>query len=696
MTKIMLELMTKHSIHKYINNSFVYFSLGLVLISILSLFIFSRSVYLSSERRLEDIVNKVDLQATVGIRNSRNNLLVAETVMKEYLKSKKTLDENYVGTILASAIYYNIAQKDIYFAIGKKYLKNIPSNLPGQIVLATRKPLEQIQQNRQLIDIDSDAINKNYDIQVYNHGIYFNSKNEIWFHHPIINKGLLTYVPIYFDRTYINDWLVTLSRAVYDKSNELIGVVGIDFVVSDLQKIYKSFSNEWGMILFQNTDGRMLFDNHSAEGGITQDSINFKASIFSYLGSNREINNQINTIQHRKINGKWMVYRISHLSKFPWTVMVYRPVSAFYAPILPFAIMLVAVVLCLLIGFIFYLKHIKNQFLPVIDNFVEAIRRDVKLVKENKTMAGKYDEPNILEISEIVKCINMLFEVVNENFKNYQSELEKNIKIKEELEVLVVKKTEQLIQKEKMAALGVMTAGIAHEIKNPLNLICSTAEIIAMQLEKIEMAGLIQEKDIWEKFERIKTSNKILITNGKRVDNIIRTLLMQSRTGGSAELQKILLDEVIQTSLDFILVINRPKINNQITLEYVKPKVPIYVWANPVNLGRVFINIFDNSVYAITKKLNNAAYQAEIKIEVNVIHDMVRIKIRDNGIGMTKDQLTNATTPFFTTKPAGEGSGLGLSFVYENVKDLGGSIEIDSEENKYTEITITLPIKDDV
>jgi two-component system NtrC family sensor kinase len=319
----------------------------------------------------------------------------------------------------------------------------------------------------------------------------------------------------------------------------------------------------------------------------------------------------------------------------------------------------------------------------------------VKLVKENKTISGKYDESNIIELSEIIRGMNQLFEVVNENFINYQIELEKNIKIKNDLETLVVKKSEQLIQKEKMAALGVMTAGIAHEIKNPLNLICNTAEIISLQLEKIEISGLVNDKDIVERFEKIKNSNKILTANGKRVDNIIRTLLMQTRTGNSSEHQKIVLDEIIKTSLDFILVINRPKINNQINISFQKPDDKIFILANPINLGRVFINIFDNSIYAITKKLRQTAYNAEIKIEVSVIYNMVEIRIRDNGVGMNKDQLKNALTPFYTTKPAGEGSGLGLSFAYDNIRDLGGNLEIVSEENEFTEIIISLPLKED-
>jgi len=683
------------SVHKYINNSFIFFSVGIVLISILSLFVYGRGVYFSSEKLLEEIVHRVDSQATVGIRNTRNNLLVAETIMKDYVAKKKPLDINYVGTILASTIYYNIVQKDIYFSISEKYIKNLAGNPTGQVVFATRKKLEFVQKKNKDFDEDTYFI-RNYDIQVYNHDVYLKNKSEVWYYDPINNSKHLTYVPPYYDFTYIKDWLVTLSRAVYDNSNQLIGVVGIDFVISDLKKVYKTITGEWGMVLFQQKDGKILFDNYSAEGGITKNSPGYKETIYPYIGSAKEINRQVNIIQHRMINGKWFVYKISPIEKFPWMVMVYRPLTAFYAPVAPFAFILIIVIFCMMIGLIYYLKHIQNQFLPVIDNFVKAIRRDVKLVKENKTISGRYEEPSILEISEIVKCINSLFEVVNENFKNYQTELEKNIKIKEDLEVLVMKKTEQLVQKEKMAALGVMTAGIAHEIKNPLNLICSTAEIIAMQLDKLEMSGLIQDKDIWEKFDRIRSSNKILTTNGKRVDNIIRTLLTQTRSGSSVDQQKVLLDEIIQTSLDFILVINRPKINNQITLNYTKSKEPIYIWANPVNLGRVFINIFDNSIYAITNKLEISQYEAVLDIQIKVIFNMVEIKIRDNGIGMSKEQLNNATTPFFTTKPAGEGSGLGLSFVYENVKDLGGSLDIESEENRFTEITITLPIKDDV
>jgi two-component system NtrC family sensor kinase len=682
------------SIHKYFTNSFFLFSLAIVAISLLSLIVYGRGVYQSSEQRLENIASQYELQTTNGIRNARNNLLVAETVLKEFVMKDKVIDKDYVGTILASAIYYNKTQKDLYFAVAEKYLNGLPGKPPGQIVFATRKMADLKAGFGKVLDFDSSFI-KNYDIQVDTRDIYLKDKNEIWYRHPVMNKGLLTYVPPYYDNTYIKEWLITLGRAVYDQNNDLVGVVAVDYVIGNLKELFEKLINDWGVIFFQSTDGKILFDIQSKEGGIVTQTEGFKETITTYLGSIQNLINSEEKIQHKKIGDQWFVYRITHLKNFPWMIMVYRPLTAFYAPIIPFATMLFGFVLCTLIGFIFYLKQIQNRFLPAINNFLKALKHDVKLVKENKTISGKYDESNIIELSEIIRGMNQLFEVVNENFINYQIELEKNIKIKNDLETLVVKKSEQLIQKEKMAALGVMTAGIAHEIKNPLNLICNTAEIISLQLEKIEISGLVNDKDIVERFEKIKNSNKILTANGKRVDNIIRTLLMQTRTGNSSEHQKIVLDEIIKTSLDFILVINRPKINNQINISFQKPDDKIFILANPINLGRVFINIFDNSIYAITKKLRQTAYNAEIKIEVSVIYNMVEIRIRDNGVGMNKDQLKNALTPFYTTKPAGEGSGLGLSFAYDNIRDLGGNLEIVSEENEFTEIIISLPLKED-
>lgn len=686
--------MAMKSIHKYFTNSFLFFSLALVIISLLSLVVYARGVYQSSEQRLENIATQYEMQTTNGIRNARNNLLVAETVMKDYVMKRKVLDKDYVGSMLASAIFYNKTQKDLYFAISEKYVKGLPGSPPGHLVFATRKVSDIKEGFGKFLDIDSTFI-KSYDIKVDNRDVYLKNKSEVWYSHPLINKGRLTYVPPYFDHTYIKEWLVTLSRAVYDQNNDLIGVVGVDYVIGDLKELFSQLVDDWGVVFFQSVDGKVLFDIHSKEGGIIPDSRNYSESIKPYFGSVRELINSEEKIQHAKIKGQWFVYRVTHLRNFPWIIIIYRPLTTFYAPIIPFATMLFGIVLCTLIGFIFYLKHIQNQFLPAIRNFLKSLRHDVKLVKEYKTISGKYDKSNIVELSEIINSMNQLFEVVNENFINYQLELEKNVKIKNDLEMLVVKKSEQLIQKEKMAALGVMTAGIAHEIKNPLNLICSTAEIIAMQLEKIEVSGLLKDASLIEKFERIKNSNKILTTNGKRVDNIIKTLLMQTRTGNPSERQKIEVNEIIQTSLDFILVINRPKINNQINVIFTKPDNKVFVSANPVNLGRVFINLFDNSIYAISKKIRQSAYAAELKIEVKVIYNMVEIRIRDNGVGMNKEQLKNAITPFYTTKSAGEGSGLGLSFAYDNIRDLGGTFELSSEENVFTEVIITLPLKED-
>ena len=260
-----------------------------------------------------------------------------------------------------------------------------------------------------------------------------------------------------------------------------------------------------------------------------------------------------------------------------------------------------------------------------------------------------------------------------------------------------------LIQAEKMASLGQLTAGIAHEIKNPLNFVNNFAALsvdLLSELKEIAAPGFAaltddQRADI-DDVSAMLTSNLEKITeHGKRADGIVKAMLEHSR-GSSGERRMVDLNALIDEALN--LAYHGARAQDQsfnITLEkdFGQGIAPIEV--NPQDITRVFLNIFANGFYAATKRARNgedAWFEPTLKVTTRNTGDAVEIRARDNGTGIQADIRDKLFQPFFTTKPTGEGTGLGLSITYDIVtKAHGGSIAVDSKVGDYSEFTIRLP-----
>jgi len=253
----------------------------------------------------------------------------------------------------------------------------------------------------------------------------------------------------------------------------------------------------------------------------------------------------------------------------------------------------------------------------------------------------------------------------------------------------------QLIHAEKMASLGELTAGIAHEIKNPLNFINNFSEISNELLDEVktelqnkneeEVAGLIE--DLKQNLDKINQ-------HGKRADSIVKGMLLHSRgTSGEKTLTDIndLLEQDVNLAYHGMRAQNK-EFNITIEKDYDKTLEKINVV--PQDISRVFLNIINNACYAAydKKKKSGDDFNPVLKVSTKKLNGKAEILIRDNGSGIPgkiKDKLFN---PFFTTKPTGEGTGLGLSLSYDIVvKQHAGKITFESEEGKYTEFIITIP-----
>ena len=254
----------------------------------------------------------------------------------------------------------------------------------------------------------------------------------------------------------------------------------------------------------------------------------------------------------------------------------------------------------------------------------------------------------------------------------------------------------QLVQREKMASLGELTAGIAHEIQNPLNFVNNFSEVNREMVDELEeelKAGNIDEALAIA--ADIKANEQKIYHHGKRADFIVKGMLQHSRTSsGEKELTNIntMADEFFKLSYHGLRAKDK-NFNAEMVTDFDKdlPKVNVA----HQDIGRVLLNLFNNAFYAVSQKQKtaDADYKPEVTISIAIEKNNLVIKVKDNGNGIPQAIKDKIMQPFFTTKPTGEGTGLGLSLSYDIVvKGHGGSITVDTKEGEYTEFIISLPV----
>jgi PAS domain S-box-containing protein len=261
---------------------------------------------------------------------------------------------------------------------------------------------------------------------------------------------------------------------------------------------------------------------------------------------------------------------------------------------------------------------------------------------------------------------------------------------------------DRLVQTEKLASLGQLTAGIAHEIKNPLNFVNNfsalSAELVDEMTDVFQNSALDEasrRKELDEIRELLKSNLEKVVQHGKRADAIVKNMLLHSRAG-SGEHRPVDINALVEESLN--LAYHGARAEKQgfnITLERSFDPAAGEVDVFPQDITRVLLNLISNGFYAATKRraeTNGGDYEPTIAAATKNLGDRVEITIRDNGAGIPPDVKEKMFNPFFTTKPAGEGTGLGLSISHDIiVKQHGGSIEVDTQPGEFTEFTIILP-----
>jgi two-component system, NtrC family, sensor kinase len=287
-----------------------------------------------------------------------------------------------------------------------------------------------------------------------------------------------------------------------------------------------------------------------------------------------------------------------------------------------------------------------------------------------------------------------------ENVRLFEAEQQHTRELAKSLEDLRTTQ-DRLVQTQKLASLGQLTAGIAHEMKNPLNFVNNfsglSSELIDELREALADPSLIEKRhsEITELMDTLRGNLDKVIQHGKRADAIVKNMLQHSREG-SGEHGPVDINALVEECLTLAWHGARAEkqgftITRKQSFDPSAGEVDIF----SQDITRALLNVISNGFYAATKRntaTNGGDYEPTLTASTKNLGDRVEVRIRDNGTGMTPDVKEKMFNPFFTTKPTGEGTGLGLSISHDIiVKQHAGSIEVDTQLGEFTEIRIILP-----
>ncbi len=383
------------------------------------------------------------------------------------------------------------------------------------------------------------------------------------------------------------------------------------------------------------------------------------------------------------------------------SVRAVRQKSANASIILINLVVLVAIVLIELVVQIFVDQSLLSRFDWVSHLFVALfylsipLTMAVLLAREN----AQTNEELALQLQQVEKLSAEKETILlQQNATLEQQVNERTAELSQSLENLRTTQ-QQLVQSEKMASLGELTAGIAHEIQNPLNFVNNFSEVSAELVQEIEEERTKTDRDEELEAELLSDLGQNLekITHhGKRAASIVRGMLEHSRTStGQRELTDLnaLADEYLRLSYHGLRAKTK-SFNAKLVTDYDPMLKPVFIISQ--DIGRVLLNLFNNAFYTVEQreKIESNGYELTVSVRTRQLSDGVEIRVSDNGTGIPAAIREKIFQPFFTTKPTGQGTGLGLSLSYDIItKGHGGSMSVESEEGKGTTFLVTLPEK---
>ena len=345
-------------------------------------------------------------------------------------------------------------------------------------------------------------------------------------------------------------------------------------------------------------------------------------------------------------------------------------------------------------------KHLSQllEFIEQADKLSEDKRADLIKLLKNADKELLISEFKLERTDKVKRTTAILLEETIDELESKRKDIEEtNNALSKSLDDLKATQS-QLIQAEKMASLGELTAGIAHEIQNPLNFVNNFSEVSKELLEELK-----EEIDNGD-FEEVKAIANDVISNlekinhhGKRADGIVKGMLQHSRKNkGEKEATDVnaLVDEYLRLAYHGLRAKDK---SFNATLETAYDDTIGVIDIVPQDIGRVVLNLITNAFYACTEKAKiseDNTYKPTVAVTTKRTEGgkMIAISVKDNGNGIPKEVIEKIFQPFFTTKPTGQGTGLGLSLSYDIVKAHGGDLRVYTDLNQGTEFVISIPL----
>jgi two-component system NtrC family sensor kinase len=320
-------------------------------------------------------------------------------------------------------------------------------------------------------------------------------------------------------------------------------------------------------------------------------------------------------------------------------------------------------------------------------------------LRQQEIEANRIRDENRLKLYAVFTLCTVFLVIGIILYRNNKAQQKANILLQQQKEkVETTLKTlestqSQLIQSEKMASLGELTAGIAHEIQNPLNFVNNFSEINKELIEELKIGALGGHKEeVIAIANNIKLNEEKINHHGKRADAIVKGMLLHSKSStGKKEPTDInaLVDEYLRLAHHGWKAKDK-EFNADIQKHYDPAIGKINII--PQDLGRVLLNVYNNAFYAISEKNKQQGYEPTISVSTKKIDSQVEIRVKDNGNGIPQKVKDKIFQPFFTTKPTGQGTGLGLSVSYDIIKAHGGELKVESKDGEGAEFVIRIPI----
>lgn len=662
-------------------NTFVILTLIIVFL-ISSILLFIRYARIEQKESLLREAYYLAEKIHYEIESVENNLKVLEAFLQE---NKNTDGEELKKTfklIASNLLAPYKPEYNVYFALEGAWAKRVFKE-DGYVYTLHR--------NVSLKGTDGYYSARTFTDDVWPDPGYQKNLAEVWYHIAKHSKEV-ELSKVYYDDTYMKKWLITAGLGIYD-GNDFLGMVGIDLSLDDLTTFVESFSRgkTGGAILVNKNDFRVIASSSKYQlirNEYQKLEVNDKNELLTYLEEKGKNSYYINDIE---------------LEEVPWILVVYQGKMEADEKILIQSSVFVLLIICLIVLLYFSNNKLSKRISTPVDRLIGKLSHDAEVVTAEGYIHSDYSkEFTLKEINVLGQAVNKFILAINRNFEYYKNELERNQQLMDSLDQKVSEQTytlakqneelqaaldelgqtqEKLVAQEKLASLGNLTAGIAHEIKNPLNLLVNGSRILQ------DLQGSQDPDDL----ELSKTIIEQIHQNSKRLTSIVNSMLSLTRSSGDersfVEIKE-LIEEICLFTLDAFKI--KAGFVPEVKLNFPLDK---RLLISKEEFSRAIMNLVDNSLYALKQKFyKEKSSEALLEIFTYESADLFEIHIKDNGMGVKKEDLGRVFDPFFTTKGPGEGTGLGMSFVHDIITRHGGEVKIFSEYTKFTEVILIFPI----